>query len=659
MSELICIISPYYSDNIPVVCYLKNFAQYLKKYHSHTPCLDIDVKNIFKRIIEHQDKFFDYRNSWGSTWLDILINQEMYNHFKQKSRTELVAKELTGFFYQDIVVEFLQDCTAEEEQEIVKAFEENALSLMPEYFDYEYYQENPEEEFYLSNHFIYAPPNSIYNIIYNVAYRAVEEQNQSYFALLNNAFFSMYRLELPKEDREAHTIIVAGSGSGKSELIKTMIFKDLKNPHISTVLIDPHGQLAPQVLNMKDKDNSKMVYVKPTLSDTQTPILNPFDVQFNTERELQNYLNFLIHTFEQTTSTESSDPQKELLEAGINAVFEMKGGLFELFGLFNDNAQIYDRAIQTTTNPIYKNILLYKWKTPQLNGTKSAIQRSINNFLKNIDFRDFTTGKSTIKLPYLLNNGYKVIFDLKGLPTPIADAIGRFITAQVTSLALSRNANGYNKPIYLYIDEFSRFMSPSIGNVLTEARKFGLHLVGAIQGIHGDEQPQIVNKLLSNTAIKIVGNCNYKNAQVMKNEISVDDEKIQKLKVGEFFIKTRKKEPFKFINPPIYLGDRYSVNSREKAEIIGQQLQKYYNTRFNTAQLLTSFLPTPSEERAEPNRQQYQQSRPKQEQSQRQEPQRPKEQPQTITATQPTPKAQKKPKQDDLSDLNFKTDLSL
>jgi hypothetical protein len=337
----------------------------------------------------------------------------------------------------------------------------------------------------------------------------------------------------------------------------------------------------------------------------------------------------------------------------------MKGGLFELFGLFNDNAQIYDRAIQTTTNPIYKNILLYKWKTPQLNGTKSAIQRSINNFLKNIDFRDFTTGKSTIKLPYLLNNGYKVIFDLKGLPTPIADAIGRFITAQVTSLALSRNANGYNKPIYLYIDEFSRFMSPSIGNVLTEARKFGLHLVGAIQGIHGDEQPQIVNKLLSNTAIKIVGNSNYKNAQVMKNEISVDDEKIQKLKVGEFFIKTRKKEPFKFINPPIYLGDRYSVNSREKAEIIGQQLQNYYNTRFNTAQLLASFLPTPNEERAEPNRQQYQQSRPKQEQSQRQEPQRPKEQPQTITATQPTPKAQKKPKQDDLSDLNFKTDLSL
>lgn len=482
--------------------------------------------------------------------------------------------------------------------------------------------------------------------------------NQGYYIQHIENFFSKYRLELPKEDREAHTIIIAGSGSGKSELIKTMIYKDLKNPHVSTILIDPHGLLAPQVLNMKGKDHSKIVYIKPTLSDTQTPILNPFDVQFNNERELQNYLNFLIHTFEQTTSTENSEPQKELLEAGINAVFEMKGGLFELFGLFNDNAQIYNKAVEVTRNPIYKNILLYKWKAPQLNGTKSAIQRSINSFLKNIDFRDFTTGKSTVKLPYLLNNGYKIIFDLKDLPTPIADAIGRFITAQVTSLALSRNASGYNKPIYLYIDEFSRFMSPSIGNVLTEARKFGLHLVGAIQGIHGDEMPQIVNKLLSNTAIKIVGNSNYKNAQAMKNEIGINGEMIQALKIGEFFIKTRKKEPFKFVNPPIYLGDRYSVDSREKAEIIGQQLQKYYNTRFNTAQILTSFLPTPNEERTEPNRQQ-QQSRPKQEQSQRQEPQRPKEQPQTITATQPTPKAQKKPKQDDLSDLNFKTDLSL
>jgi hypothetical protein len=186
-----------------------------------------------------------------------------------------------------------------------------------------------------------------------------------------------------------------------------------------------------------------------------------------------------------------------------------------------------------------------------------------------------------------------------------------------------------------------------------------LHLVGAIQGIHGDEQPQIVNKLLSNTAIKIVGNSNYKNAQAMKNEIGIEGEEIQGLKVGEFYIKTRKQEAYKYKNPSYYVGDRYSVSNREKAEIIGQQLQKYYNTRFNTAQVLASFLPTPSEERAEPNRQQYQQSRPKQEQSQRQEPQRPKEQPQTITATQPTPKAQKKPKQDDLSDLNFKTDLSL
>lgn len=577
-------------------------------------------------------------NKYGSNWCSYLILQ-VANEIKGEKEREKIAKEREKTsrglaLYELEVKDYIGEVTLEDERRIIDFFY-NTIQLPHGYSK---------------------TAKSIFKLCEDICEYDSHYQTNIVSDFIE--FFSLYRLELPIEDREAHTIIIAGSGSGKSELIKTMLYRDLKNPKISTVLIDPHGQLAPQVMNMKGKDHTKMVYIKPTLSDTQTPILNPFDIQFNNERELQNYLNFLIHTFEQTASVENSEPQKELLEAGINAVFEMKGGLFELFGLFNDNTHIYNEAVQVTRNPIYKNILLYKWKTPQLNATKSAIQRSINGFLKNIDFRDFTTGKSTVKLPYLLNNGYKVIFDLKDLPTPIADAIGRFITAQVTSLALSRNANGYNKPIYFYIDEFSRFMSPSIGNVLTEARKFGLHLVGAIQGIHGDETPQIVNKLLSNTAIKIVGNSNYKNAQAMKNEIGIEGEEIQGLKVGEFYIKTRKKEAYKYKNPSYYIGDRYSVNSREKGEIIGQQLQKYYNTRFNTAQILTSFLPTPSEERTEPNRQQ-QQSRPKQEQSQRQEPQRPKEQPQTITATQPTPKAQKKPRQDDLSDLNFKTDLSL
>lgn len=620
------------------VMMIGNFGVYWNNSHDYS--IGIPEGNFL------YDRYFPniryYHRYYGRSMYDEEFIEVIWNAIRQLKdiRYEYIENKDFAIRFAQIVYQSLEsvnEMSAQEHREIVIEFY-NDIRL-----PYEYKKANHN-------------PQNIYELLETLCFHDVEYKTE----LRNTftSFFSKYRLELPTEDREAHTIIIAGSGSGKSELIKTMLYKDLKNPKISAVLIDPHGQLAPQVLNMKGKDNSKMVYVKPTLSDTQTPILNPFDVQFNTERELQNYLNFLIHTFEQTASVENSEPQKELLEAGINAVFEMKGGLFELFGLFNDNTYIYNEAVQATRNPIYKNILLYKWKTPQLNATKSAIQRSINGFLKNIDFRDFTTGKSTINLPYLLNNGYKVIFDLKDLPTPIADAIGRFITAQVTSLALSRNANGYNKPIYFYIDEFSRFMSPSIGNVLTEARKFGLHLVGAIQGIHGDETPQIVNKLLSNTAIKIVGNSNYKNAQAMKNEIGIEGEEIQGLKVGEFYIKTRKKEAYKYKNPSYYIGDRYSVNSREKAEIIGQQLQKYYNTRFNTAQILTSFLPTPNEERTEPNRQQ-QQSRPKQEQSQRQEPQRPKEQPQTITATQPTPKAQKKPKQDDLSDLNFKTDLSL
>jgi hypothetical protein len=193
----------------------KNF-----KHEAYYYNLDLEQQyELNQLLINEVHKIVEYQAGQ-----DLIIEEELMRKKAEKARrkaqraieraeNERVAKALTDLFCQDITQELLKDCTAEEEQAIIKTFEENALSLMPEYFDYEYYEENPDEQFYLSDHF-YENPLSIYNIVYEIALSDVKHQT-NYLAVLNNAFFSMYRLELPKEDREAHTIIVAGSGSVK------------------------------------------------------------------------------------------------------------------------------------------------------------------------------------------------------------------------------------------------------------------------------------------------------------------------------------------------------------------------------------------------------------------------------------------------------------
>ena len=204
---------------------------------------------------------------------------EMYQRTRDRIARKESVKELSDKLYDDIKYELFNDKIDDKiEIEIVNCFKKTAFEIMPEYF-YESRRYNGDQitEFNIDRYLHHEYKNTLYGIIYSIFKRDVAN-NTNHADTLINAFFSLYRLELPTEDREAHTIIIAGSGSGKSELIKTMLYRDFKNPKISTVLIDPHGLLAPQVLNMKGKDHTKIVYIKPTLSDTKTPILNPFDI---------------------------------------------------------------------------------------------------------------------------------------------------------------------------------------------------------------------------------------------------------------------------------------------------------------------------------------------------------------------------------------------
>ncbi|NHZ66632.1 helicase HerA domain-containing protein [Massilia genomosp. 1] len=78
-----------------------------------------------------------------------------------------------------------------------------------------------------------------------VAYLATFHKNDL------EAFFQPWALPVSSHDLKAHAYIGAGSGHGKSELIKVMLYGLLKQRQ-GVILFDPHGDIAEEVVRWKE-----------------------------------------------------------------------------------------------------------------------------------------------------------------------------------------------------------------------------------------------------------------------------------------------------------------------------------------------------------------------------------------------------------------------
>ncbi|MFW0697015.1 helicase HerA domain-containing protein, partial [Aliarcobacter butzleri] len=58
------------------------------------------------------------------------------------------------------------------------------------------------------------------------------------------------------------------TGSGKSELLKTLILRNILRADGSVVLLEPHGDLSDQVAQLV-KDKPRLVYVDPFLGKNE------------------------------------------------------------------------------------------------------------------------------------------------------------------------------------------------------------------------------------------------------------------------------------------------------------------------------------------------------------------------------------------------------
>ncbi|MFN7117656.1 MAG: type IV secretory system conjugative DNA transfer family protein, partial [Saprospiraceae bacterium] len=329
---------------------------------------------------------------------------------------------------------------------------------------------------------------------------------------------------MPTSAFEKHAYLTGGTGSGKSELMKLIMYDLQRSSAIkrnrSIVLIDPHGEISPECLGfiMNAKHRDRIIYINPyihrelKIPQKYTPVINVFDVKDKSDDNINLMTQELTAALMEILQDATLSFQMELLlTMCIATVLRLPDADIKHLVRFMDDQQNADLVALGLKSPsaIHRDFFKTKFKLNEYRQTKISIMTRLTNLLALEEFHQLISGKSTIDLQESIDAGRVLLFNLAQgrLSVRVSSAYGRLIVAYLQGLARKRVdiEKEERMPTFLFIDECQYFLSPSIEEILTGARKFKLFLFFSQQAMGQKMSAGMENLVMSNTAVKIMG----------------------------------------------------------------------------------------------------------------------------------------------------------
>src|SRR5207302_3578613 len=146
----------------------------------------------------------------------------------------------------------------------------------------------------------------------------------------------------------------------------------------------------------------------------------------------------------------------------------------------------------------------------QIGSTVNRLQRFIRNkTLRSI----FGLSNVSLDLGRALEEGSIILVSLATERAKVskenAELFATLLLSDLWTAAQERGKRDGIKPFYVYLDEFQRFVTPTISDNLDEARGFGLHLTMAHQFPNqlldrGENGRRVYNSIMENASSKVV-----------------------------------------------------------------------------------------------------------------------------------------------------------
>jgi len=341
---------------------------------------------------------------------------------------------------------------------------------------------------------------------------------------------------LNPELRLRHMHIIGATGTGKSTLLLKLITQDIENG-LGIGVLDPHGDLIDRILGYIPEERfDDVILLDP--SDSDYPVgLNILSAYSELDKTVLS--SDLVGVFRRL-STSWGDQMNSIFGNAILAFLESKEGgtLMDLrrFLIEKEYRRIF---LKTVEDPD----VIYYWQKvfPQLGGRLYApILTRLDTFLRPKPIRNMVAQKEGLNFQSILD-GKKIFLaklaqGLIGMEN--AYLLGTIIVSKFHQAAMARQAKAVSErqDFYLYVDEFQNFVTESMTEILSGARKYHFGLILAHQELRQlwSRDSELASSVISNPGTRICFRLGDFDAKKLEDGFSsFDAQDLQNLGVGE------------------------------------------------------------------------------------------------------------------------------
>jgi hypothetical protein len=352
------------------------------------------------------------------------------------------------------------------------------------------------------------------------------------------SFFPAFRLR--REQRTTHIYVLGITGQGKSKLLEHCLFQDITAGRGCGVL-DPHTDLARDLLSYlahsgffkEAKNRMRIVYFDPSRRD----YLIPFNVLATPYSPYATAVN-VLEAFRRTwpESLREAPRFTNILLASLLVLIANDLTLAELPRLLT-HKKYRESLLDNVEDPEIVSVFhhrLDRWGREEPLILESVLNK-VSAFTLNPILRAIL-GQKENRLDFrrIMDEGKVLIADLGRCDGETRRLLGSLIVAGVEQAALSRKDEvaRARRPFFFYVDEFQDFCAnessvTTLSQILSESRKFGLHLTLAHQTL-GQMTSERLRTALGNVGTKVVFAVDRTDAEIMaKKMFLVNGEEIK------------------------------------------------------------------------------------------------------------------------------------
>ena len=397
-------------------------------------------------------------------------------------------------------------------------------------------------------------------------------------------------VRLKSDQRVCHTHIIGASGTGKSTLLFNLISQDIQNGE-GVAVLDPHGDLIDRILGIIPPERiADVVLVDP--SDEQ------FSIGFNilsahSELEKNLLASDLVAVF-QRLSTSWGDQMNSVLQNAILSFLEsdQRGTIADLRRFLIEPA---------FRNEFLKSVkdseVVYYWQKsfPHLSGNKSigSILTRLDTFLAQKPIRHMVSQpENRLDFAHIMDTGK--IF-LAKLPEGLlgrenSHLLGTLLVSKFQQIAMSRQAQQITarRDYWIYIDEFVNFITPSMAEILSGARKYRIGLTLAHHELHQlQRNPEVASAVMSHPYTRIVFRVGDDDAKKLAEGFSYFEAKdLRNLEAGQAVARVERSDYDFNLNVPLPAEPDANAATARRQEVITVSRKKYGTARADIETML-------------------------------------------------------------------------